>query len=114
VTESKKESVTRGKSTEARVERWIDSVGTVTLPLLAGFSITSVVVVSDDAGNFRWPGLTILVLTFAALVLLGLSSLRIMPDSTSLRTTLTTTRPGFGFGGHERFTIAAFLHCLPV
>ena len=71
MTESEMESATKGKSAEARVERWIDSVGTVTLPLLAGFSITSVVVVSDDAGNFRWPGLTILVLTFAALVLLG-------------------------------------------
>jgi hypothetical protein len=70
VTESGTESA-EGKSSEARVQRWIDSVGTVTLPLLAGFSITSVVVVSDDAGNFRWPGLTILVLTFAALVLLG-------------------------------------------
>jgi hypothetical protein len=65
------ESTTEGKSTEARLEKWIDSLGTATLPLLAGFSITSVVVVSDDAGNFRWPGLTILVLTFAALVLLG-------------------------------------------
>jgi hypothetical protein len=43
VTESEMESATKGKSTEARVERWIDSVGTVTLPLLAGFSITSVV-----------------------------------------------------------------------
>jgi len=71
VTESEMESATKGKSTEARVKRWIDSLGTVTLPLLAGFSITSVVVVSDDARSFRWPGLTILVLTFAALVLLG-------------------------------------------
>jgi hypothetical protein len=71
VAESEMESATKGKSTEERFERWIDSLGTVTLPLLAGFSITSVVVVSDDAGNFRWPGLTILVLTFAALVLLG-------------------------------------------
>jgi hypothetical protein len=71
VTESKMESAPKDKSTEERVDRWIDSVGTVTLPLLAGFSITSVVVVSDDARNFRWPGLTILVLTFAALLLLG-------------------------------------------
>jgi hypothetical protein len=54
---------------EARLKRWVNSVGTVTLPLLAGFSITSVVVVSDDAGNFRWPGATILALAFAALVL---------------------------------------------
>jgi hypothetical protein len=72
VTDSEKEPTAKGKTTEARVKTWIDSVGTVTLPLLAGFSITSVVVVADDdAGDFRWPGLTILVLTFAALVLLG-------------------------------------------
>jgi hypothetical protein len=71
MTKSERESGSEGKSAEARAKSWIDSVGTVTLPLLAGFSITSVVVVSDDAGNFRWPGLTILVLTIAALVLLG-------------------------------------------
>ena len=62
VTESEEEPTAMGKTTEARVRTWIDSVGTVTLPLLAGFSITSVVVAADDAGNFRWPGLTILVL----------------------------------------------------
>lgn len=55
---------------EARLRRWVYSVGTVTLPLLAGFSITSVVVVSDDAANFRWPGATVLALAFAALVLI--------------------------------------------
>lgn len=55
---------------EARLKRWVNSVGTVTLPLLAGFSITSVVVVSDDAANFRWPGATILALAFAALALI--------------------------------------------
>jgi hypothetical protein len=56
--------------TDARFKRWIDSVGTVTLPLLAGFSITAVVVVSDDPGKFLWPGATILVLALAALVLI--------------------------------------------
>jgi drug/metabolite transporter (DMT)-like permease len=56
--------------TEARLKRWIDSVGTVTLPLLAGFSITAVVVVSDDPAKFLWPGATILVLAFAALALI--------------------------------------------
>jgi hypothetical protein len=60
---------TNGKPTEARLKRWINSVGTVTLPLLAGFSITSVVVVSDDVANFRWPGATILALAVAALTL---------------------------------------------
>jgi hypothetical protein len=71
VNENQMGPATEGKSTEARVKTWIDSIGSVTLPLLAGFSITSVVVVSDDAENFRWPGLTIFVLAFAALVLLG-------------------------------------------
>jgi len=61
--------VTNGKLIEARLERWVNSVGTVTLPLLAGFSITSVVIVSDDATNFRWPGATVLALAFAALAL---------------------------------------------
>jgi hypothetical protein len=60
---------TNGKPTEERLKRWINSVGTVTLPLLAGFSITSVVVVSDDAAKFRWPGATILALALAALTL---------------------------------------------
>lgn len=58
-------------TTEARLKRWINSVGTVTLPLLAGFSFTSVVVVSDDAAHFQWPGLTILFLAFAALALIA-------------------------------------------
>jgi hypothetical protein len=59
-----------GQPTEARLERWIDSVGTTTLPLLAGFSITFVIVVSDDAANFLLPGAAILVLAFAAVVLI--------------------------------------------
>ena len=54
----------------ARLERWADSVGNVTLPLLAGFSTASAVVVSDDAGNFQWPGATILALVFAAVALI--------------------------------------------
>jgi hypothetical protein len=68
VTES--EIDTDNKPGETRLKRWVDSVGTVALPLLAGFSITAVVVVSEDATNFRWPGATILVLAFAAIVLI--------------------------------------------
>lgn len=71
MTKSEMDPETSGKLAEARFKRWINSVGTVTLPLLAGFSITSVVVVSDDAPNFLWPGATILVLVFAALVLIA-------------------------------------------
>ena len=55
----------------ARLKLWIDSVSSATLPLLAGFSTASVVVVSDDAANFRWPGATILAFTVAAVVLIA-------------------------------------------
>ena len=49
----------------------IDSVGAVAAPLLAGFSLTSVILVSDDAGNFRWPGAVVLALAIAAVALIG-------------------------------------------
>lgn len=71
MTESEMDPETNSKHSETRLKRWISSVGTVTLPLLAGFSITAVVVVSEDPTNFRWPGATILVLAFAALVLIA-------------------------------------------
>jgi hypothetical protein len=51
--------------------RWVHAVGETTIPLLAGFSVTSVIVVSDDAANFRWPGLTVLALGFASVVLIA-------------------------------------------
>jgi hypothetical protein len=56
---------------DARLERWVDKVGGVTLPLLAGFSFTSVIVVSDNAAHFLMPGWTILALTVATLVLIA-------------------------------------------
>ena len=56
---------------EARTKKWVSKVGTVTLPLLAGFSFTSVIVVSEDAMNFLLPGWTILALTVATLVLIA-------------------------------------------
>jgi hypothetical protein len=55
----------------ARLEKWVDAVGSATLPLLAGFSTTSVIVVSDDAANFRWPGATVLALAIASVLLIG-------------------------------------------
>lgn len=61
---------TDSKPSETRFKRWVNSVGTVALPLLAGFSITAVVVVSEDPMDFRWPGVTVLVLAFAALALI--------------------------------------------
>jgi hypothetical protein len=52
------------------MEAWIRSVGTTTLPLLAGFSITAVVVVVGNAAVFLWPGVTIFLLTVAAVALM--------------------------------------------
>jgi len=49
----------------------IDSVGSVASPLLAGFSLASVIVVADDADHFRWPGATVLALGIAAAILIG-------------------------------------------
>jgi len=37
---------------------------------LAGFSLAAVVVITDDAGNFRWPGAAALALTIASVVLI--------------------------------------------
>jgi hypothetical protein len=49
----------------------MDSVASVASPLLAGFSLASVLLVSDDAGNFRWPGAAILALAIASIALIG-------------------------------------------
>jgi hypothetical protein len=49
----------------------IDSVGGVAAPLLAGFSLASVIVISQDAENFRWPGAAILGFTISAVALVG-------------------------------------------
>jgi hypothetical protein len=58
------------RPTTDRMEVWIRSVGTTTLPLLAGFSITAVVVVAGNAAAFLWPGVTVFVLTVAAVTLM--------------------------------------------
>jgi hypothetical protein len=49
----------------------IDSVSSVASPLLAGFSLTTVVLISDDQENFRWPGAAMLALVVAAVLLIG-------------------------------------------
>ena len=54
-----------------RVENWTKSVGDVAAPLLAGFSFTSVIVVSSSVEHFRWPGEAILALTIAATMLIA-------------------------------------------
>jgi hypothetical protein len=50
---------------------WIKSVGNVAAPLLAGFSLASVITVTAAADQFRWPGGVILLLTIAAVALIG-------------------------------------------
>jgi len=45
---------------------WVESVGGTAAPLLGGFALASVVVVSQSAGDFRLPGATLLTLTIAA------------------------------------------------
>jgi hypothetical protein len=50
---------------------WIKSVGDVAAPLLAGFSLASVITVTAAADEFRWPGGVILLLTIAAVALIG-------------------------------------------
>jgi small neutral amino acid transporter SnatA (MarC family) len=55
---------------EARDVRWAKSVGNVAAPLLAGFSLTSVIVVSEDAGKFRWADAAIVSLAIAAVALI--------------------------------------------
>jgi hypothetical protein len=63
VTEPETGPRTNDEADEARVKKWVGKVGGVTLPLLAGFSFTSVIVVSsDDAEHFLLTGLTILTL----------------------------------------------------
>jgi uncharacterized protein YndB with AHSA1/START domain len=49
---------------------WIDSIGGWATPLLGGFSLASVIAVSGNAGNSRWPGAAIVALTIAALILI--------------------------------------------
>jgi hypothetical protein len=63
-------SRSRTKPTEEDFRRWVSAVGETTIPLLAGFSVTSVIVVSDNAANFRWPGPAILALGLASVVLI--------------------------------------------
>jgi hypothetical protein len=47
-----------------------ESVGGVAAPLLAGFSLSSLLVVAADRDHFRWPGLTSLLFTVTATLLI--------------------------------------------
>ena len=48
----------------------IDSVGGVASPLLAGFSLATTVLISDDAKDFRWPGVAMVIFVIAAVLLI--------------------------------------------
>jgi hypothetical protein len=50
---------------------WIQSVGNIAAPLLAGFSFTAAITLSDDFNNFRWASAAILSLAVAAIALIG-------------------------------------------
>jgi hypothetical protein len=49
---------------------WFDAVGDIVTPLLAGFAVTTLIVVSDDADKLWLPGASILALAIAATVLI--------------------------------------------
>jgi hypothetical protein len=55
---------------EISAAAWIDSIGGWVTPLLGGFSLASVIALSGNPGNSRWPGAAILALTIAALILI--------------------------------------------
>jgi hypothetical protein len=50
---------------------WFRSIGDVAAPLLAGFSFTAVITLSNSAGHHRWPGITLLAFTVATISLIG-------------------------------------------
>jgi len=61
----------------------IGSVTTVGSLLLAGFSLASVIVVTSEAGKFRWPGAAVLALTTAAVLLIASVQCTYIPTSAS-------------------------------
>jgi hypothetical protein len=54
---------------EGTSDPWVSTVGTMSA-FLAGFSLASVVVITDGHEHFRWPGAAVLVLTIASVMLL--------------------------------------------
>ncbi|MEV6378623.1 hypothetical protein AB0M31_04295 [Streptomyces sp. NPDC051773] len=49
----------------------IEAATNIAAPLLAGFSITTIGVVSADSDKFRWPSIALLLLTLAAILLVA-------------------------------------------
>ncbi len=52
------------------LRRWVDRAGDATIPLFAAFGFATLILVCSDVSKFRWPGLTILVLTIASVSLI--------------------------------------------
>ena len=84
---------------------------------LAGFSLAAVVVIADDAGDFRWPGAAAPALTIASVVLIAAAQAsREVPTTTTCipatrrRVTRTATS---GVPGYGRCTRRASLRSLP-
>jgi hypothetical protein len=59
-----------GGDHESTFDPWISTVINVS-GFLAGFSLASVVVISDGPEHFRWPGVSVLAFTIASVVLLA-------------------------------------------
>ena len=62
-----------GHNNERRsnADPWVKAVGDVAAPLLAGFSLASVITVTAPIDQFRWPGGVILLLTIAAVAFIS-------------------------------------------
>src|SRR5262249_4619835 len=92
------------------MEAWIRSVGTTTLPLLAGFSITAVVVVAGHAAVFLWPGVKVFLLTVAAVaVMIAVQhAYQACMYFSEDRRVLVLTRCGIGLGIRGGLTVLVF------
>lgn len=58
-----------GAGGEAASDPWVSTVNSMSA-FLAGFSLASVVVITDGFEHFRWPGMAVLALTIASVMLL--------------------------------------------
>jgi hypothetical protein len=58
-----------GRGDEATSDPWVDTVRNMSV-FLGGFSLASVVIITDGFEHFRWPGVAVLALTIASVVFL--------------------------------------------
>jgi len=58
-----------GGGDETTSDPWVSTVNNMSA-FLAGFSLASVVVITDGFEHFRWPGVAVLALTIASVMLL--------------------------------------------